>query len=109
MQYLCAGDENNPGSIYSHEYSGLSAFTDEKSNSIYSTMMSSDTPLYRYINNTYGNEVEERYFKSVNVTTAEDNIYYKIINSNPEDTIDKMVLFKDPNDRCGNQLFSVND
>ncbi len=96
-------------SFFSREYASFHSFIDEKSNSIYSLMMSNDTPLYRYINNNFGNEIEERYFKSVNVTTAEDNIYYKIINSNPEDQIDKMVLFDDPNHRTGNQLFSVND
>ncbi|MCQ3908282.1 MAG: hypothetical protein MJ200_01695 [Mycoplasmoidaceae bacterium] len=81
----------------------------EKTSSIYSAMTTGNTPLAKYLDTNYKDQLTYRYFKSINVTASTDNIFYKIINSNPEDTIDKMVLFKDPNGRYGNNLYSVDD
>ncbi|MCQ3914259.1 MAG: hypothetical protein MJ201_00205 [Mycoplasmoidaceae bacterium] len=73
-------------------------------------MTTTDTPLSLYLDtDEFKDDLEHRFFKSVNVTATKDNIFYKIIDSNPEDTIDTMVLFSDPSGRRGNQLFSAND
>lgn len=98
--------ENN---IFAEDYQDFIAFITAHTDSVYSMMTTTDTPLALYLDKTYSNEVEHRFFKSINVTATKDNIFYKIINSNPEDNIDTMVLFNDSVGRKGNQLFSVND
>lgn len=76
---------------------------------IYNIMTTTNTKLALYLDEHYANEVEHRFFKSLNVTGTKDNIFYKIIDSNPTDTIDKMVLFADKANRTGNYLFNSND
>lgn len=96
-------------SVFSEDYHDFNLFVSERTSSIYSLMTTGNTPLAKMLDTDYSNEVYYRYFKSINVTASTDNIFYKIINSNPEDKIDKMVLFKDPNSRTGNNLYSIND
>ncbi|XQP54917.1 MAG: FtsX-like permease family protein [Mycoplasmoidaceae bacterium] len=96
-------------SIYAADYHDFNAFIANETSGIYSLMTTGNTPLAGMLDENYANELYYRYFKSVNVTASGDNVFYKIINSNPEDEIDKMVLFKDPNGRYGNDLYSVND
>ncbi|MBQ0045583.1 MAG: ABC transporter permease [Mycoplasma sp.] len=98
--------ENN---IFADDYQDCLSFLSSQTQNIYSVMTTTDTPLALHLDKKYADEVEHRFFKSINVTATKDNIFYKIIDSNPEDTIDKMVLFSDSYGRRGNQLFSVDD
>ena len=95
--------------LFSLDYNNYLKFISQQTDSIYSTMTTTDTPLALELNKTYKNELDSRFFKSVNVTATKDNIFYKIIDSNIDDNIDKLVLFEDPNKRTGNNLFSSDD
>ena len=95
--------------VFSEDYHDFNSFISDTTSNIFSLMTTSDTPLATLLDNNYANEIEHRYFKSVNVTASKDNVFYKIINSNPEDNIDKMVLFADPNERTGNGLYSTKE
>ncbi|MCQ3915722.1 MAG: hypothetical protein MJ195_03235 [Mycoplasmoidaceae bacterium] len=106
---MCTGTEDSPGSLFYEDYHDFNIFISDKTSNIYSLMTTGNTPLAKFLDTEYADELYYRYFKSVNVTASTDNIFYKIINSNPEDQIDKMVLFEDPNRRTGNNLYSIND
>lgn len=93
--------------IFSRDYEEFIKFLTQQSQNTFSAMTTTDTPLAMYLDQKYKDELEYRFFKSVNVTATKDNIFYKIIDSNPEDTIDRMVLFEDPIGRYGNQLYST--
>lgn len=97
------------GNLFSLDSTDYTAFIGNQSQVIYDVMTTQNTKLVNYLNTNYKNEVEHRFFKSINVTGTEDNVFYKIIDSNPTDTIDKVVMFKDPNKRTGNGLFNAND
>lgn len=100
---------NMVNSIFSEDYHDFNNFVSNTTSNIFSLMTTSDTPLATLLDQSYSSEVEHRYFKSINVTASKDNVFYKIINSNPEDNIDKLVLFTDPNERSGNNLYSTKD
>ncbi len=93
--------------IFSRDYEKFIDFLTQQSQNTFSAMTTTDTPLAMYLEQKYKDELDYRFFKSVNVTATKDNIFYKIIDSNPEDTIDTMVLFEDPVGRYGNQLYST--
>lgn len=101
---VIAGDN-----LFSTDYQDFSKFLNNQSQETLSLMTTKDTPLAVQLTDKYSKELNYRFFKSLNVTATKDNIFYKIIDSNPEDSIDKMVLFSDPDGIRGNQLFSVND
>jgi hypothetical protein len=52
-----------------------------------------DTPMEQYLSNDLSNSVQYRNFKSLDINNSPDGKLYKIVQSNEEDTIDKVVLF----------------
>ncbi|MCQ3907396.1 MAG: hypothetical protein MJ219_01185 [Mycoplasmoidaceae bacterium] len=95
--------------IFASDFDLFTKQINDQTQTIYNIMTTSNTKLSLFLDDTYPNEVEHRFFKSINVTGTKDNIFYKIIDSNPNDTIDKMVLFADKAGRFGNHLFNTND
>lgn len=95
--------------FFHDDFEKFSQALNNQTQTIYNIMTTTNTKLSLYLDQTYPDEVEHRLFKSINVTGTKDNIFYKIIESNPTDTIDKMVLFADKAERSGNYLFNNND
>jgi hypothetical protein len=57
------------------------------------------TPMNDFLtNNTVldnvSDKVKIRYFKSLDISNSPDDIFYKIVQANPEDTIDKITTFQ---------------
>jgi hypothetical protein len=73
---------------------------------LYVYIQSNNTPMQKYLDDQ---NVDYRKFSSLDVNQSPDNIYYKNVSSNPEDKIDKMVLFNYGNKDAGENLFSVRD
>lgn len=64
-------------------------------NEIYEVVGSVGTPIVQYLDDTetgLGNDVKWRNFKSLNIANSSDQIFYKMVQSNPNDEIDKMCL-----------------
>lgn len=95
--------------IYQRDYSLFTKQVNDHTNVIFSLMTTSNTPLSQELNKNYKNELDYRFFKSINVTATKDNIFYKVIDSNPSDTIDKIVMFDDPNGSQGYTLYNSTD
>jgi hypothetical protein len=54
-----------------------------------------DTPMQEYMNGLKNNGTIADYqkFKALNINSSSDSIYYKIVQSNQEDAIDKLYTF----------------
>ena len=64
-------------------------------NGLYSIVGQENTLMSQYLSNLSGVS-EFRNFTSLNIDNSSDNIYYKVIKSNPTDTVDSLVSI-DPN------------
>jgi len=67
------------------------------------------SPLQNYLSSEFEGSVYYKQFRSLDITMSNDNIYYKIVQSNPEDSIDKMYLLNYNNKLTGRNNFSQND
>jgi hypothetical protein len=66
-----------------------------------------NTPIFTYLKN---NGAEAREFKSFNINNSPDNVYYKIIDTNTDNTIDKLHIFNGRNNfTSGNKTLDVSD
>ncbi len=98
--------------VFARDYKAFTDLVNNQTSVIYNAMTSSNTPMANYLNDEEDqmkDRVEFRRFQSLNITATKDKIFYKVIKSDPTDSIDKMVLFKDVNDRTGNALFNQDD
>jgi hypothetical protein len=70
----------------------------------------SDTPLQEaLLEGTLKNSVDYRRFRSIDVNESPDGIYYKNIESAPENTIDKVKIFNFQGKEAGENIFSENN
>jgi hypothetical protein len=76
----------------------------EAGDELYTFVQTNNTPMQNYLDDQ---SVDYRKFSSLDVNQSPDNIYYKNVESNPEDTIDKMVLFNYGSKDPGETLFST--
>lgn len=98
--------------IFSRDFNKFNTDLNNQTSIIYNTMTTSNTPVTQWIDSDESglkNDLTYRYFKSINITGTDEGIFYKVVKSDPTDTIDKMVLFEDPNKLTGNKLFDEND
>ena len=93
-------------SLYKEDFSQLQSQVASWNTTIFNTMTTSATPMQEYLDTIPGVSYEP--YNAINITTSADNIFYKVVESNPEDTIDKMVLFPDDRNNIGYNLPSVN-
>lgn len=83
----------------------------ESGDELYQYAATKDTPLDEKLRNDYKHQLTFRDFSSLEISNSADNIFYKAVSSNKEDTIDKLVNL--PIDNNPNGLnwgnFSVKD
>lgn len=79
-------------------------------NDLYDVISQENTPISAYLKNLSGVS-EFRKFTSLNVNNSSDKIYYKVIKSSPNDTIDKVVPIdpKNGNNKIQWNNFDVSD
>lgn len=110
--------ENDNGQLQPDKTLLLSSLSTKQSQ-LLNVVTTSQTPMQQYLNGTKTDAdghklvddkgkpyVDWRKFNSLNITSTSGGNYFKVIESNPNDTIDKMVLFNDQDGLKGNQLFS---
>jgi hypothetical protein len=78
--------------------SGDSAILASQENVLANTLLSmvsgQDTPFQNYLRTpALRDQVEYRTFRSLDINNSPDNIMYKVVQSNPEDVVDKVVTF----------------
>ena len=95
--------------FFQNDFNEFNKLLSDQTTLIQNEMTTTNTPLTLHIDQEYANELSYRHFKSINITASGDKIFYKVIESSPEDTIDSMVMFQDPTGRHGNELFNEKD
>jgi hypothetical protein len=68
----------------------ISNLIEQYSNDLYSLVSQESTLMNKYLD-TLPSVSGYRSFNSLNIDNSPDNIFYKVIKSNPEDEIDKFV------------------
>jgi hypothetical protein len=102
------------------EQGQIDDFIKEKQSELNDFVYSSNTPMQEYMKGLKDNNKIADYqrFKALNVNSSSDKIYYKVVQSRQEDSIDKMVTFNNyknirnnnfsdnlyPEDTSGNEL-----
>jgi hypothetical protein len=89
---------NYDKSEYEYGTGDLNLLTQEESPleaELINTVTQTDTPMQQYLNKDLSDKVQWRNFKSLDITNSPDGKLYKMVQSNPEDKIDKVVLFDD--------------
>jgi hypothetical protein len=104
-------DKDDTGNIFHYDVSECKflELLNNKVNDIYNEMINNNNPVTKFIDDKYNGKINYKHFSALNVTTTSDNVYYKIIKSNPSDKIDKIVLFNDQNGHSGYNLFDIED
>jgi hypothetical protein len=92
------------GTLFPFFQPTVNKITKEAGDELYTFVQSNNTPMQNYLHDL---KVPYRKFSSLDVNQSPDNIYYKNVESNPEDTIDKMVLFNYGSKEAGENLFST--
>jgi len=93
--------------IFKQDYSTFNTLLNDQTNKILSYMTIDNTPLSIELQEHFSNDINFRSYKAANVVVASE--FYKVVESDPSNTIDKLVLFKDTNNRTGNNLYTTND
>lgn len=101
--------KQDTGNIFNFDVSRFLELLNSKTNDIYNEMINNNKPVAKFIDNNYNGKINYKHFSALNVTTTNDNIYYKIIKSNPYDKVDKIVLLNDQNGHSGYNLFDIED
>lgn len=95
--------------IFARDFSTISSLINNQNSIIYNAMTSTDTPMMKYLDTEQKDNLEYKNFQSINITAGSDSVFYKVIRNDPDDTIDKIVMFEDEDGRKGNALFNQDD
>jgi len=93
--------------IFKQDYSTFNTLLNDQTNKILSYMTIDNSPLSIELQEHFSNDIDFRSYKAANVVVASE--FYKVVESDPSNTIDKLVMFKDTNNRTGNNLYTTND
>jgi hypothetical protein len=115
LSYLNNSADHKSNKIYSDiinelDISGDLKLLGAKENAIVAelinTVTQTDTPMEQYLDQSMKDKVDWRNFKSLDINNSPDGKSYKIVQSNPEDKIDKVVLFNNnQHDNFSTSLF----
>jgi hypothetical protein len=88
----------------------ISACSKAVNNLLHFVLNNNETPLALKLQHDYKNSLTFQKNESLNIDNTSDNIFYKVIKSNPTDIIDKMYLLNYNNQNSGQENFdSIND
>lgn len=77
------------------EQQQIDDFIKQKESELVNFVINQDSPMNDYLSDLKNNHQIADYqkFKALNITSSADSIYYKIVQANQEDTIDKIATF----------------